>query len=54
MTQKLLANYKEPSEELMVISCKIMDSFLNVFGTESAYLESEGDLVSQEETEKLF
>lgn len=28
-TQKLLGNYKEPSEELMVISCKIMDSFLS-------------------------
>jgi len=49
-----LGNYKEPSEELMVISCKIMDSFLNVFGSESAYLESEGDLVSQEETETMF
>lgn len=31
-----------------------MDSFLAVFGSESAYLESEGELISQEETEKLF
>jgi len=28
MTQKLLQNYKEPSEDLMQIACKIMDSFL--------------------------
>lgn len=54
MTQKLLQNYREPNEELMVISCKIMESFLEQFGSESAYLESEGELVSQEETEKLF
>jgi hypothetical protein len=38
----------------MAISCKIMDSFLQTFGSETAYLESEGDLVSQEETEKIF
>ena len=38
----------------MAISCKIMDSFLNTFGSESAYLESEGDLICQEETERLF
>lgn len=54
MTQKLLQNYREPNEELMVISCKIMESFLSQFGSESAYLDSEGELVSQEETERLF
>ncbi len=46
--------YKEPNDELIKIACMIMDSFLQTFGSESAYLESEGDLVSQEETEKLF
>ena len=53
-TQKFLLNYKEPSEDLMVISQKILDSFLETFGSETAYLESEGEIVSQEETEKLF
>jgi hypothetical protein len=46
--------YKEPSDELMEIACKIMKSFLETFGSESAYLASEGDLVSQEETERIF
>ena len=31
-----------------------VDSFLETFGSETAYLESEGEIVSQEETEKLF
>jgi hypothetical protein len=30
----------------MEIACKIMKSFLETFGSESAYLASEGDLVS--------
>jgi len=41
-----LLQYKEPSDELMEIACKIMKSFLETFGSESAYLASEGDLVS--------
>lgn len=46
--------YKEPSDELMEIATKILDQFIETFGSESAFLESEGDLVSQEETEKIF
>ena len=38
----------------MQIACKIMNSFLETFGSESAYLASEGDLVTQEDTERIF
>lgn len=38
----------------MPIAIAIMDSFLETFGSETAYLETEGDKVSQEETEEIF
>lgn len=31
-----------------------MESFLGVYGSESSYLESEGECLSQEETERIF
>lgn len=43
-----------PSDKYLAIAIKILDSFLKVYGSESAYLESEGDCVSQEETERIF
>lgn len=51
-----MANYtsKPPNEELLGIAEKILDSFLATFGSESNYLESAGELVSQEETERVF
>lgn len=54
LTQKFLQTYSKPSEELMPIAVKIMDSFIKKFGSETAYLESEGDIVTPEETESLF
>ncbi len=38
----------------MQIAKKILDSFLNYFGSESNYLLTEGNVLSQEETEKYF
>lgn len=38
----------------MQIAKKILDSFLNHYGTESSYLLTEGQILSQEETEKYF
>ena len=35
----------------MDIAIKILEDFVQTFGSESKYLESEGDIVSQEETE---
>lgn len=32
----------------------ILNSFLEEYGTETNYLESEGAIVSQEETERVF
>eukprot|EP00351_Strombidinopsis_sp_SopsisLIS2011_P001340 CAMPEP_0116887708 /NCGR_PEP_ID=MMETSP0463-20121206/22330_1 /TAXON_ID=181622 /ORGANISM="Strombidinopsis sp, Strain SopsisLIS2011" /LENGTH=82 /DNA_ID=CAMNT_0004550943 /DNA_START=360 /DNA_END=608 /DNA_ORIENTATION=+ len=46
MTQKILSQFKEPSDEYMQIAKKIIDSFLEIFGSESKYLESEGPIVS--------
>jgi len=43
-----------PSDKFLGIACKILDSFLKVYGSETAYLESEGDCVSQEDTERIF
>lgn len=54
MTQKILSQFKEPSDEYMQIAKKIIDSFLEIFGSESKYLESEGAIVSQDETERVF
>ena len=46
--------YKEPNTDLMTIAQKILDSFIDTFGSETAYLEAEGELVSQDETERIF
>lgn len=32
----------------------ILDSFLMTYGSQSAYHESEGDILSQEETEQIM
>jgi hypothetical protein len=53
-TQKFLSMYKEPNTELLDIAQKILDSFIQMFGSETAYLESEGEIISQEETERIF
>lgn len=53
-TQKFLAQFKEPSEELLDLSKQILESFIEVYGTESAYLETEGEVVSREETVSAF
>ena len=46
--------YKEPNTNLMGIAEKILNSFIEMFGSETAYLESEGEIISQEETERIF
>ena len=53
-TQKFLAQFKEPSDELLDLSVRILDSFIVVYGSESAYLETEGEIVSKDETLQVF
>ena len=53
-TQKFLAQFKEPSDEFLDLSKKILDSFIEIYGSESAYLETEGEVVSREETLQVF
>ena len=38
----------------MQIATRILDEFIDTFETETGYLNSEGALVTQEETERLF
>lgn len=38
----------------MDIAVKILDSFIEAFGSESLYLESEGDVLTQDETEHII
>lgn len=38
----------------MPIACNILDSFIAQFGSETNYLQSEGALVSQDDTEYIF
>lgn len=53
-TLKFLSLYESPSDRLMPIATKILNSFLKTYGTETAYLESEGVCLDQEETERIF
>ena len=48
--QKNVLN-RRPNDELLYLSKKIMDSFIQVYGFETNYLESEGDTLSKDETE---
>ena len=38
----------------MDLSKQILDSFIEVYGSESAYLETEGDIVGRDETYEVF
>ena len=49
-TQKFLAQFKEPSDEFLELSKQILNSFIEIYGSESAYLETEGEVVSKDET----
>lgn len=49
-----MAQFKEPSDDLLELSVKILDSFIEIYGSESAYLETEGEIVSKEETLEMF
>lgn len=52
--QKYLMQFKQPNDEYILIAKKILDSFLKHYESESAYLELEGNILTQEETEKYF
>ena len=54
LTSKFLAQFKNPSDEHMQIATKIINSFLQTFGSETEYLRQEGGIITQEETEEHF
>ena len=53
-TQKYLTQFKEPSEELLELSRNILDSFIAIYGSESNYEASEGEIVPRDETYQIF
>ena len=53
-TQKFLAQFKDPSDELLDLSKRILNSFIEIYGTESEYLDTEGEVVSRDETLSTF
>ena len=46
--------HSKPKDEHLKLAIKILDSFLEIYGCESVYLKTEGDILSQEETEKYI
>lgn len=54
LTQKTMLSYAQASFQYLDIAKVILDSFLETFGSETKYLETEGDILSQEETETIM
>ena len=54
LATKYLSQFKEPNDEYMQIAKNILDGFLQVYGSETNYLSTEGNIITQEETEKYF
>lgn len=46
LASKFLSQFKEPNDEFMQIAKKILDSFLTYYGSESAYLLTEGEVLT--------
>lgn len=46
LTQKFMQQYKEPSEEFLDLAIQILESFIAQYGSESLYLETEGDILT--------
>jgi len=53
-TQKYIAQFKEPSEELLELAKRILNSFIEIYGSESNYEATEGEIVPREETLTMF
>ena len=50
MAGKFLEQFDEPDGKYLDIAIWILDSFLEEYGTESAYLDAEGKKLDQDET----
>ena len=50
-----MSQFKKPRSDLLPIATKIMEAFLNNYGSESNYLLTEGRVITDmEETESIF
>ena len=49
-----MSYYREPSDELFELSKRILNSFIEIYGSETNYLETEGDIVGRDETFTIF
>ena len=54
LAQRFVAQFKEPSYEHFDLAKRILDSFIDYYGNESNYLETEGDIVGRDETMEIF
>ena len=46
LATKYLSQFKEPNDEYMQIAKNILDGFLQVYGSESNYLTTEGNIIT--------
>jgi len=51
---KYLQQFKQPNDEYMMIAKNILESFLKYYQSETEYLTTEGEILTQEETEQYF
>jgi hypothetical protein len=51
LAEKFRMQFQKPHSEYMDIAKKIIDEFMTEYGSESNWLERQGRIVSQEETE---
>jgi len=51
---KFLEQFDEPDGQYLAIAKKILDSFLEEYGSESQYLDAEGRKLDQEETHQAI
>ena len=48
-----MRQFKNVSAEYINIATKILDDFVSTYGSETGYLNTEGDIITREETESI-
>lgn len=55
VANRFISQFKKPRSDLLSVATKIIDAFLDVYGSESNYLMTEGRVITdKEETEAIF
>ena len=53
-TQRILNLFAKPDGNLLPLAIKILDSFINFYGSETNFLESMGEILSLQQTKEAF